>query len=275
MSQILALASAALYGLADFSGGLASRRTAMWKVVAWSQLLGLPLLVAGLLVVEASEVTTRDLVFGALAGILGLLGIAALYQALAKGSMSIVSPITGTLAALIPVVVGLALGEVVSDRQWVGIACALLAVVLVTYHRTATSLTAQVLMLSIVSALWFAAFFVALDQTSVDAGLWPLVAARVVSVPTAFAIARLRSNASPPDRSVFPIVAVAGFADMAANVAILLALQRGSLGTTSVLSSLYPVFTVLAAVVVLREHPNRVQWTGIGLALIAAVLLAV
>ncbi|MGI9528097.1 MAG: DMT family transporter [Acidimicrobiia bacterium] len=275
MSQLLSLATAALYGVADFSGGLASRKMAVWGVVAWSQLIGVALLGLTLIIVDAPEISAGDIALGAVAGVLGLLGIASLYAALARGSMSIVSPITGSLAALLPVAAGLVLGEVLSNQQWVGVGCALAAVILVAWDRSASHAPASVIGLSALAAVWFAAFFILLDQTSADSGIWPLVAARSVSVPLAFVVALLRKSGTPPRRDVLPIVAFAGLADMAANITILLALQSGPLGVSAVIASLYPAFTVLAAILILKEHPNKLQWLGIAMALLAVVLLAV
>jgi len=275
MSQLLSLTTAALYGVADFAGGLASRKMALWGVVAYSQLFGFALLGLAVIVIDAPATDPSDIVLGAVAGILGLLGIASLYAALAQGSMSIVSPITGSLAALIPVIAGLALGEVLSPLQWTGVALAIAAVILVAWDRSASHAPASVVGLSVLAAVWFAAFFIVLDQTSPDSGIWPLVAARSVSVPVAFGVALVRRSATPPSRSVLPIVAFAGIADMAANVTILLALQSGPLGVSAVIASLYPAFTVLAAIVILKEQPNRLQWLGIGAALIAVGFLAV
>lgn len=275
MSQLLSLATAALYGVADFSGGLASRKMALWGVVAWSQLFGVALLGLTVVVIDAPDTSPNDIALGAVAGILGLLGIASLYAALARGSMSIVSPITGLLAALIPVLAGLALGELLSGLQWTGVGFALAAVTLVAWDRSASHAPASVVGLSVLAAVWFGAFFIVLDQTSSGSGIWPLVAARSVSVPIAFAVAFVRRSGNPPNRSVLPIVAFAGIADMAANVTILLALQSGPLGISAVIASLYPAFTVLAAIVILKEQPNRLQWLGIGSALVAVGLLAV
>lgn len=275
MSQLLALASAALYGFADFSGGLATRSTASWTVIGWAQVVGLPILAFGLLIVDAPSVTASDLAYGSIAGIMGLLGIASLYEALARGSMALVSPITGALVALIPVIVGLSLGESLTSVQWVGVTLAILAVVLISSAGGSGKLDTRTLGLAVVAAVWFATFFVVLDRTTPDAGLWPLVAARSVAIPSAFAIAAVtRSNLRPAPSAIVPIV-VAGTLDMAANISILLALQSGPLGTGAVLSSLYPAFTVLAAVFVISEVPTRRQWVGVALALLAAVLLTV
>lgn len=275
MSQILSLAAAVLYGVADFSGGLASRTMRAVGVAAWSQLLGVPLLVVGLLVVPATAVTADDLVFGGLAGVFGIVGLVALYGALAAGTMSIVSPLTSALTALIPVVWGLLSGESITTLRWFGILLALVAVALIASDRRSARLTPDVVARAVVASLGFAAFFIALDQTSEASGLWPLVAGRAVSIPLLFAVAIATTAVAFPPRRVLPVVAAAGIGDVAANISILLALQRGPLGISVVLSSLYPAVTALTAIVILRERPTTTQAIGVVLAMTAAVLLVV
>ncbi len=275
MSQILALSSAVLYGIADFAGGVATRSVQVWRVTAWSQLLGVPLLAVGIAIVGWSEVTTSDLVYGAIGGALGLVGIVALYSALAAGTMSIVSPLTGTMIVVIPVVWGLATGEQITPMQWMGIALAIVAVVLVARDHAQARLTRTVALQALVASFAFAGFFIVLDRTAEASGLWPLVSARAITVPVAFVVAMLMRSAAVPPRGSMPAIAAAGNADVGANIAILLALQSGPLGISSVLTSLYPAFTVLAAVVILHERPTIQQRIGIGLALVAAVILVV
>jgi drug/metabolite transporter (DMT)-like permease len=275
MTQLSAVASAVLYGIADFSGGLASRMTSPWTVTAWSQLLGLPLLCLGLLVVSAPSISASDLAYGAMGGLFGLIGIVALYAALAAGTMSIVSPVTGALSAMLPVAWGLSSGESIAPLQWIGIGIAITSVAMIASDRSDARLSSSVIVLSLVASLGFAAFFIALSQTSPDAGMWPLAASRIVTVPVAFALAATMGVASVPAGRSLKIVTVAGNGDMAANIAILIALQRGPLGVNSVLVSLYPAVTVIAAMVVLGERPTSVQRVGIVLALCAAVALSV
>ncbi len=275
MSQVLAIVSAAFYGIADFSGGLASRSLAVWRVTAWAQLFGVVLLLAGLLAIEAPAVKGQDLLYGVVGGLFGLLGVAMLYTALAAGTMSIVSPITGVLAAIFPIVWGLFSGEAIDSAQWFGITLAVVAVVLITRTHSDTRITRTVLFQAIAAAIGFGFFFVALGQTAEASGLWPLVAARSASIPVAFAVAAFYKSAAVPPRALLPMVAFAGLADTAANLAGLLALQMGPLSINAVLMSLYPAFTVLAAIVVLRESPSMVQRLGIATALVAAVMLAI
>jgi uncharacterized membrane protein len=117
-------------------------------------------------------------------------------------------------------------------------------------------------------------FFIAMSYTSEASGLWPLAAARGVTVPVAFVVAFGLGVAAIPEGRILRLVALTGAADMVANLAIVTAVQRGPLGVSAVLSSLYPAVTVLAALVVLKEHPTTIQRFGIVLAVAAALLLA-
>ena len=275
MSQLLALASAVLFGVADFAAGYASRIMPVWRVASWSQLLGLPVLAVGLLIVPAEEVAASDLVFGALGGVAGLTGLVILYATLAAGTMSVVAPITGAAAATIPVLFDLLSGVRLTRMEWLGIILAIGAVLLVGFDREARHISPKLLLQALSAGLAFALFFIALGQTSPESGLWPLVAARSVSIPIAFGVASISGVAARPTGRHLRWVAGIGATDMAANVTITLALQRGPIGISSVLSSLYPAVTALAAVLVLRESPTSRQRIGIALALAAVLALAV
>ncbi len=274
MSQILALTSAVFYGFGDFLGGIATRRSSVWTVTAWSQTFGLGVLAIGLFVVPADVVTTADILWGALAGVIGLVGLAMLYSTLASGSMTIVAPIAGATTAVIPVVVDLSQGAELSARHWFGIGLALGAVLLIGIDPAGKSTDIRTIGRAILAGTAFGIFFIALAQTSEASGLWPLVAARGTTIPIAFLIAGFRGVAAPPKGRDLGLVALLGNLDMAANVAIALALQRGPLGISTVLSSLYPAFTAIAAVIVLRERPRPAQTVGIVLAMGAIVALA-
>lgn len=273
MNQALAAAAAFFYGLADFGGGLATRRLPVWKVMAWTQLLGVGLLVVGLVVVPASEVTRRDLVFGALAGLAGLAGLAVFYLSLARGTMAIVAPISGAVAAGLPVVVDVVFGPGLSPRQWIGVALALTAVVLVGWEPRMRGSELRWLGGAILSGLAFGVFFLALGETDAASGLWPLVAARGMSIPIGFGIAATLGVAAAPVRRDLGLLAIVGNLDMAANIAGALALQRGPVGVTAVVASLYPAVTAATAMIVLRERPSQIQLLGIACALAALLAL--
>ncbi|MGK5114536.1 MULTISPECIES: EamA family transporter [unclassified Geodermatophilus] len=275
MAVLLALASAVVYGMADFCGGLATRRATAFAVVALSQAAGLAALLV-LLPWLGGDPVAADLLWGAAAGVAGAAGLVLFYRALAEGVMSVVAPVTAVSAAALPVVVGLGLGERMAWWAVVGIGLALVAVVLVAAEDGLGSLrTARPA--SVVPALaagaGFGLFFVLLDRTREASELSPLVGARVVSVTLVVVLALVSRQSLRIPRTVLPIVLVAGLGDMVANALFLLAAQQGQLAITGVLASLYPVSTVVLAQVVLRERLAGTQVAGLAAAGAAVVLI--
>jgi drug/metabolite transporter (DMT)-like permease len=275
VAVVLALASAVVYGASDFLGGLASRRTSVLGVVAMSQLVGLGALLA-LLPWLGGPVAGADLAWGAAAGLAGAAGLVVFFRTLAGGVMSVVAPVTAVTAAAVPVLVGLLGGETIGASAAVGIALALLAVVLVSAEGGLSALRAArpaALAPALLAGSMFGLFFVLLDRTSSEAGLTPLVTARLASVALVVAIALAGRQSLRVTRAALPLVAVSGVGDMTANALFLLATQAdGQLAITGVLASLYPVSTVVLAQVVLRERLVGAQVTGL-LAAAAAVVL--
>lgn len=274
MPQLLALASAALYGVSDFAGGLAAKTLSPWRVTAWSQLIGVPLLLAAVAIMGTGDASQQDLLLGASAGAIGLVGLVLMYSALATGTMSVIAPIIGALGAALAVGWDIATGGSPSAAQWIGIAVSLVAVILLTAPSGQSRHDLQPIVKAIGAATAFAGFFILLSYTNSAAGLLPLVSARAVSIPIAFIMAAIFGTAALPDKRTLPLVTFTGFGDTGASLAIILALQSGPLGLTTVLSSLYPAFTVLAAIVILRERPSPLQRIGVLLAVAGALLIA-
>lgn len=273
MILALALGGALFYGFADFSGGYASRRLPPWGVTFWSQSIGLVALAAGLVLFPAEAVTAGDVMWGAIAGVGGVIGVGLLYRSLAEGTMAVVSPITAATTAAIPVIVDLATGGSLTLLAALGVVLALAAIGTIAGERSGRRLSPRLLAMALAAGAGFAAFFIAIAQTSEASGFWPLVAARAVTIPLGWLLHR--SFEPPIGSSWKPMrwVAAAGLLDMGANLLVALALQRGPLGIVSVLSSLYPVVTALTAVVVVGERLTRVQTFGVALALTAVAML--
>jgi drug/metabolite transporter (DMT)-like permease len=276
VAVVLALSSAVVYGASDFLGGLASRRTSVFGVVALSQLVGLAALLV-LLPWLGGPVDAADLGWGAAAGLAGAAGLVVFFRTLAGGVMSVVAPVTAVTAAAVPVLVGLAGGDEIGTWAAVGIALALVAVVLVSAESGLSALRAArpaALAPALLAGSMFGLFFVLLDRTSADAGLTPLVTARIASVTLVVLIALAGRQSLRVTRSALPLVAVSGLGDMAANGLFLLATQAdGQLAITGVLASLYPVSTVVLAQVVLRERLVGAQVAGLLTAVTAVVLI--
>jgi drug/metabolite transporter (DMT)-like permease len=277
VAVLLALSSAAIYGASDFLGGLASRRATVFGVVALSQLAGLVALVA-LLPWLGGPVTRADLGWGAAAGLVGATGLMVFFHALSRGVMSVIAPVTAVTAAAVPVLAGLLGGNRIGPVAGVGILLAVVAVVLVSAEGGLGQLrTARPASLGapLVSGTAFGCFFVLLDRTSADAGLTPLVAARLASFGLVVVVALIGRRSLRVGRPALPIALASGLGDMTANALFLLATQQdGQLAITGVLASLYPVSTVVLAQAVLRERLVRAQVAGLGAAVAAVVLIA-
>lgn len=271
-ASLLALGSAAAYGLADFAGGFSSKHRSAWAVVCWSQIIGLSVLAVGLLVIPSTAVEPADLLFGAVAGAAGVIGLNLLYKALASGVMSVVAPTSAASGAVFSLTVGLVRGETLGAWQVVGVGLVMVAVVLVTWQRNAGPVDRRPIWMAIAAGAFFGAFFAAMSFTHEAAGLWPLVPARASSITLSLVLAG--SDRWPPVKDRFTWILVTGLLDMLANALIVLAAQRGQLSVVGVLGSLYPVFTVIAAILYLKERPLPIQVVGVVLGFGALLLLA-
>lgn len=277
MTALLATTAAAIYGCADFLGGLASRKESPFAVSAVSQLLGLIVLLAIVPFLDQSTLSRMDVIWGAAAGLLGGWGVVALYAALGTGRMSLVAPTTAALAAAGPAAFDVLTGGSLGITTVLGIGLAIAAIIIVsmTGEADGSGSASSALVLSVAAGLAFAGFFILLSFASPDAGLWPLLGARAVSVPVLIVLALVKGGIPGGlriSKDSLPSVAGAGILDMAANVFVLLAIQRGPLAIASVLASLYPVATVLLARIVLHERLHGLQRVGVVVALAAVVL---
>lgn len=284
MPILLALASAVVYGVADWCGGRATRSRPAVQVALLGQGVSSVLIVVAVAVMGTPFPPAADLWWGALGGGLGAAGLGTFYYALANGEMTVVAPITAVVSAVLPVGVGLATGERPKAIAYVGIAVAVAAVALVSgavgeHHHTTPR---RILVLAGVAGLGFGSLFVAVDRTSEASGLWPLVGARLTSVPLLALVvaiarigvhdARLRRTRGGPRASGLPVAA--GVLDMAANVLFLAATRGGLLSIVAVVGSLYPASTVVLAATFDHERIRRAQGVGMVCAACALVLVS-
>jgi len=282
VAAVLALVAALAYGTADFYGGLAARRLPAAAVVLRSNTLAFPCLLLANLAV-AGTWTAHDAVAGGLAGIGSTVGLLLLFRALAEGTMSIVAPITAVLAAVMPVTVGLGTGERPPLLALTGLPVALVAVVLLAAPPSAgggrLALPSGNLLAALGAGLGFGLFFVALDATAHDAGLWPVVVSQAAGIVllSAFRLfgggsrnGATRNGAGPQ----WPAVAASGLFSAVGHVSFLLATRRGLLALVAVIASLYPASTVLLARIFLGERIVGLQRLGAVLAGVAVVLVS-
>lgn len=275
MTVVLGLLAAALYGVGDFAGGFASRRRGAVTVLLWSYPVG-AVLMAALLPAFSGSYTNRSLLFGVLGGASGLLGVIVMYHLMTIAPINVISPVTAVLAAIVPVAVGVAIGERPHAAAWFGIALGLVAVVLVsrtTEDHPHGRIAPGIIALAVVSGLGFGLYFVFLDRAGDHTGLWPLLISRLASAVLIIPIAASRRAIHTVTGGTLGIVLIAGACDALANFFFLLAARSGLLSLASVLTSLYPAITVLLAIGLLHEHASRVQRAGLLLAGAAIVLI--
>lgn len=262
------LGASAAFGAGDFSGGFAAKRDPAVRVVALGHLLALVLYLLLALAVGEAAPRPIDVLWGALAGLFGVIGITALYRGLALGPMGTVVSLSAVLAAGVPVMAGLLLGERLSGGQFVGIGLALLGVILLS---RVPAKGRGGLGLGVIAGLGFGLFFVFLAQAEPGSVFWPMVAARGASSSVMLFLA-IRGPGLRPVATLS--IVLSSLFDALGNVLFILAAQSGHLAEASVLSNVSPAVTALLAFLLLRERLRRTQWLGIGVTLVAVPLIA-
>lgn len=271
----LGLTASIAWGTADFLGGLKSRTLSLLAVLAVSQTVALMLLAGATAIRGDGPPAGGDLALAALAGAGGVLGLAAFYRGLAIGAMAVVAPIGG-LGAALPVAVGVATGERPGPLAAAGIALALAGVVLSAREEgDGGARVAAGVGLALLAALGFGTFLAAMDVAGDGDVLWALLVARGTSVALLGVAVAIARPALGELRGHEGAVVAIGVLDMAANALFALAATEGLVSVVAVLSSLYPVVTILLARAVLGERVRGAQQAGVALVLLGVVAIAV
>lgn len=276
MTVALALCASLLWGGADFLGGTAARRLPATGVVLASQGAAL----VGLLVVAAATGAFGDstgyLGWAVAAALVGVVALTSFYAALAGGTMGVVAPIAA-LGVVVPVVVGLAQGDRPSAWQGVGVAVAVVGVVLASgpeLRAAETGRSARPLLLAGVAAVGFGTVIVCVAHGAQSSTTMTLLVMRATSVAVLGGLALGGAVSVGVGKADWPLLVAIGAGDVLANAALAVASTRGLLSVVAVLSSLYPAITVLLARAVHDERLVRVQAVGVTAALMGVVLIA-
>jgi drug/metabolite transporter (DMT)-like permease len=269
---LFGLLSALSWGAGDFCGGLATKRSSLFGVLIFAQIVGGILLAAiGLLAGEPLP-PLQVLLLGGFAGLAGTLGLMSLYYALARGKMGVAAPISGVVATSLPVIFAAATEGLPNGLQLAGFVVALAGIWLVA-RSDAGDMRVADLWLPILAGLGFGAFYLIIDQVSATAIYWPLVAARVCSVVLLTAVGLLLRRPLLPAPGRLPLIALSGVFDAGGNTFFALASLAGRLDIASVLASLYPATTVMLAAIFLKERLSHPQRLGVAATLAAIVLI--
>jgi drug/metabolite transporter (DMT)-like permease len=272
----LALAASLSWGIADFGGGIGTRRVQVVWVLVVSQLAGLALVGGMAIATQPHPPSGRELAWGTFGGVMGAVGLASFYRALAVGTMGIVGPISAT-GAIVPLAYGLARGERPSALQALGIVVAVVGVVAAsleplpegTGRKLATGVP-----LALLAALGFGSSILGLNRVSQAGVVWGTLTLRLTVVPLVCLVALLVRPSPARLRPTLPILVAAGLFDTGANLLYGASARHGLISVVSVLGSLYPVVLVVLARFVLAERIARPQLAGVAVALAGVALIS-
>ena len=272
LATVFALSAATAWGSGDFTGGLAARRVGPFHTVLISYTVGLLALVIVALARLEKLPPLADLMWGALAGLSGMVGLGFLLRGFATGRMGIVAPVSAVLATAIPVIFTALTAGLPRELQLLGFGLAVVSIWLLSRPEPLGGRPAG-LGMALLAGLGFGGFFTALGQVGESAVLWPLVAGRLAACALMAAFALSTRRPVIPPLLPLGLLVLAGTLDVGGNLLFLLAIQSGRLDVTAVLGSLYPAVTAILARLVTREHMARLQVIGVAVAVLAIVII--
>ncbi len=274
LSPLAALGSGAMLGIADFGGGLAGRRTPAPSVIAGMELAGLVFALPFALLLLPLQWDVRDMALAFSGGVVGGLGLIAFYRAMTISLIAVVAPVTGVIAAALPVTLGIIGGDRLHLGQVVGIVVGLAAIALINgAGRSPATGARAALWLAILAGLCFGFFFIVFHAGS-PAGTAAFLSGRIGSALAVLPAAVIIGASPIPRRGTWRLIAVVGMFDGSGTVLYLYASQGGLLALTAVLASFYPAFTVLCARLIAHERQTHTQTAGAVLAVAAVALIA-
>ncbi len=273
-SPALSLSAAVTWGAADFSGGIATKNANPFRVVVVAHLTGLIFMVALVLVAREPIASARALAFGAAAGAVGGIGLAACYQSLAVGKMGINAPLSAVITAIVPVVFSFATEGLPSALRVAGLLLAFVSIWMIAAPRGSVGHSQHGVGLAVVAGIGFGGFLLLMKMAGPGGVFWPLAAARASSFLLMLLIVLFSGARGRTSGNTLLYMIVAGVLDSAANALYVAAAQRGRLDVAAVLSSLYPASTVILARLVLKERWSRLQAGGMVAALVAVALVS-
>ncbi len=279
---VLGLASAAMWGVSDFLGGVAARRAPVLLVVVIAHGLSLVTLLLIAAFLHLPWPGGRLAFWGIMTGISSAVGSIAFYRALAVGEMGLTAALAGVLTAAVPVIFSFFDEGRPKATQMLGFVVAAVAIWSIAY-QPGGSPDRRGLWLATLAGLGFGAFLIASKFASQGAALWPLAISRMASATIALALlvaVHMRRRTHNSDRSggvgaVLLLAGGAGLIEAAGNLLYMLATRVGRLDVAAVLSSLYPAATILLAVWLLKERAKALQAWGMALALVAVVMISI
>jgi drug/metabolite transporter (DMT)-like permease len=273
LGVVYALSSALVWGTGDFCGGLASRRSKMIGVVFFAALFGFIFLITMAVVRGETWPTPEIWLWGSLAGVLGVIGIAALYRGLAAGQAAVTAPTSAVVAAAVPLIYGVIDAGVPAPLSLIGMLTGIVGIGLVSRSEPAMDDDrASGLPTAVLSGMGFGGFFIFISQVPEGALFSPLAISKGAAAIIALGVMAVQ-RASPGSPVSQPLTILVGVFDAGGNIFFLLAENATRLDVAAVLSSMYPVSTIMLSILILKESVSVSQWMGVALCLLAIALI--
>lgn len=276
----LALLAAALWGGADFSGGMGvgaagGKTFPALRVVMFSHLTSLLVLLGIVFFRHEPMPHGALLAWGLLAGLCAAISLTSFYIALSRGAMGASAAVSGLLAAAIPAVVSIGLEGRPSAHRLAGFLIAAVAIWLIAAGPGSGS---SAMFLAVIAGLGFGVYFTALRMANPLGVYMPMTLARIgslIACGMTYLCLRLRGprDTSPFTRRSALWALAAGALDTTGNLLFVAATRAGRLDVAAVLASLYPASTIVLAAWLLKERLTRRQVAGMGIALVAVVMI--
>jgi drug/metabolite transporter (DMT)-like permease len=278
LGVVSGLASALIWGVGDFIGGLATRRSSPFAVVTLTGLAGVAIMTPAAILAGEPFPSVATIGWAVAAGLCGAAGVAALYQGLATGAAAVVAPTSAVIAAALPVVAGSLLEGLPPANDLVGIAVGLAGIWLVSRIPNdsavaADGLWSSGLVLGLLAGAGFGTFFILIAQVDEGALFSPLVFSKLTALLFGLIVLMLQRRGLPSLRRN-ALALLSGVFDAGGNIFFLYSAQTTTLAVAAVLASMYPAVTVGLSAVVVHERVRLVQAAGVALCVAAVVLIS-
>lgn len=272
---LLGLASALSWGTGDFAGGLASRKVGAYRAVMFAEAIGLGVVLLGVPFFPEALPDLRSVLWSVAGGVTGTIGLIVFFEAMRRGRLSVVAPLSALLGAVVPVVVGGVLDGLPKPTVLGGVSLALLAIVLISREEVpiGEETSESYLHIPILAGIAFGLYFVFMNEAGQAYFLGPIIIARTAGMLSIAAFLFFTGASFRVPSGSWHLLLINGIFDVGGNAFYLLATQAGRMDVSAVLGSLYPGMTVFLAWLILKEKLQRLQWLGILLALVAIILM--
>jgi drug/metabolite transporter (DMT)-like permease len=271
---LLGLIAALCWGTSDFCGGIATRRMKASTVMLATDIVTIFLMTCFAFFFSEQMPSWQSIGWGIAAGTAGTLGIYLLFSGLAIGPMGVVSALSAVIAAALPVLIEISKVGIPGTLALIGFVLAGLAVCLINFEKSESSISSKAIWFGIVSGIAFGILFTCLDQIEVGSAFWPLVASRILILPILVICNRGFSGVTSSLKQTPWLLLAIGALDSLGNAAYTIATQIGRLDEASVIGSMYPIITVALSLLILKECLSKRQSVALALAVGAVVCIA-